>query len=142
MASQHDNLLSSIRTFLAHTTNDSENNTPQDSTKTIPCALIVAGFHTGRRIVSAFFDLITTEGAEGAQGDAGSSSDIKEGKERLHIASIFELDVFGRRRAWVAHERAGETKDDAKAWCVVAVIVWQEGRGQEEGGAGFRGWEQ
>ena len=160
MASQHENLLASIRTFLACRTDDEEDvdedGKQERVSPVVPCALIVAGFHTGRRIVSAFFDLIGAEddahdedeeGNGDGEGDCkdygekdddggsqkenendGASTSIPSAiarKKRLRIASIFELDVFGRRRAWVAHERDGETKDDAKAWCVVAVLAWR-----------------
>ena len=75
-------------------------------------AIVVAGFHTGRSVVGEFLDVATTGVGEG----------IDDGKTRLKIAEIFEEDVDGVRREW-ERERIGENREEAKRWCVVAILV-------------------
>ena len=93
------------------------------------CAIVVAGFHTGREVVRDFFDVATGgqvggDVAEGDRVDGGKVSHVGEGKQllKLKVEEIFEIDVNGRRREW---ERAklGEGKEEAKKWCVVAILV-------------------
>ena len=118
--------------------------------KDVPCALVVAGFHTGRRIVSDFFSLatesqpgltITNGGTTPCQSSSGAESSTDPAtantisldpasltpSERqacglLRLASAFEVDVDGHTRAW-QKERLGEGKWEAKRWCVVGVLV-------------------
>ena len=91
LASQHENLASSTAHYL--------------SSSAESCAIVIAGFHTGRGVVRDFF-------ASAAGEDTGGP---------LAISELYEVDVDGARRAWVA-ERAGETKEEAKRWCVVGVL--------------------
>lgn len=91
------------------------------------CAIVVAGFHTGRGVVRDFFDVATGgraggDVAEGDRVDGGKVSDVGEQLLKLKVEEIFEFDVNGRRREW---ERAkpGEGKEEAKKWCVVAILV-------------------
>ncbi|EXJ62742.1 hypothetical protein A1O7_03180 [Cladophialophora yegresii CBS 114405] len=91
MPSQHGNLVKTIVDYL-------------DESRPGSCALVVAGFHTGREIVRQFFE------------------DPEDVRSPLRIAEIFEIDVNGVRRPWEP-SRLGETKDGAKRWCVVAVLV-------------------
>ena len=116
----------------------------------VPCALVVAGFHTGRRIVSDFFSLATepqpaptidnattpsqsSSGAESLSTDPATANTIsldpasltpseRQACGLLRLASAFEVDVDGKTRAW-QKERLGEGKWEAKRWCVVGVLV-------------------
>jgi EEF1A N-terminal glycine/lysine methyltransferase len=93
------------------------------------CAIIVAGFHTGRGIVRDFFDL-ATGGADGEgvnrDTEASSTSMAETVSEqwlpRLKIEEIYEVDVNGQRRQW-QKARPGEGKEESKKWCVVAILV-------------------
>ena len=96
MPSQHSRLASSIAHFLSHDDPDA-------------CALVIAGFHTGRRIVADFFTQFQ---------DSETSGD---GKEVLRIAQISESDMQGTVRPW--DETRKESKGEASKWCVVAVLV-------------------
>lgn len=97
MRSQHRNLACSIAHFLAK-------ECPQ------ACALVIAGFHTGRQILADFF----------RQFQPTSENDGD--REDLVIAEIYESDMCGTRRPW-CDQRANEVKQDVKKWCVIAVIV-------------------
>jgi hypothetical protein len=97
MPSQHRNLAHSITHFLSK-----ENSTA--------CALVVAGFHTGRGIVADFFRQFS------------SSNGNNEVSGQLNIAEIYESDMQGNRRGWL-ESRANEGREEAKRWCVVAVIT-------------------
>lgn len=96
MPSQHRNLVSSATQWL--------NGNAESS------AIVIAGFHTGRSIVSSFFSAAAGEDTDG-RGTSGA----------LRIAEIYEIDVDGTRREWQS-ERAEETKEQAKRWCVVGVL--------------------
>lgn len=98
MRCQHANLISSIQHWLS----------PSPSS----LALVIAGFHTGRRNVQDFFALATEEDIGGTNGP-------------LSIYEIYEIDVDGARREWQG-ERADEDKDQAKRWCVVGVLKRRE----------------
>ena len=97
MPSQHHNLVTSILKWLD----------PSPSS----VAIVIAGFHTGRSIVSNFFKIATGEDTDG-RGTNGP----------LSTSEIYEIDVDGVRREWQS-ERADETKDQAKRWCVVGVLM-------------------
>ncbi|EXJ72066.1 uncharacterized protein A1O5_04569 [Cladophialophora psammophila CBS 110553] len=99
MRSQHVNL---VRTILHYLRREDRSQHPASPTES--CALVVAGFHTGRETVRHFF-----EAAEDVTG-------------HLRAAEIFEIDVNGLRRPW-GPVRTGENKDQAQRWCVVAVLV-------------------
>jgi predicted nicotinamide N-methyase len=126
MPSQHENLVKTILTHL-------------DPASSSSCALVVAGFHTGREVVRSFFEVATGDYALPAfddeatrehteagmlRGKSGGGLETSEihGKGRLQAAQIFEIDVNDLRRPWQS-ERKGETKDAAKRWCVVAVLT-------------------
>lgn len=101
MPSQHQNLVGTAERYL------------RDDDDGSACALVVAGFHTGRQIVASFF----------AQADLGRASGASPRKAtRLKVADIFEIDVDGNTRRW-NEEREGETKEALKRWCVCAVLV-------------------
>ena len=95
------------------------------------CAIVVAGFHTGRGIVRDFFDVATGE-ADGDE-DVGAEDDAntmlvpelgtRQPLSRLKIEEIFEVDVNGRRRDWQKVGQEAEAKEELKRWCVVAVLV-------------------
>lgn len=97
MPSQHRNLMCSMAQFLA-------------KEKPQACALVIAGFHTGRRIVADFFRQFPTS----------TENDSTEGD--LVIAEIYESDMHGARRPW-CDIRTNEGLEEGKRWCVVAVIV-------------------
>jgi hypothetical protein len=122
MPSQHANLLSTIAQALS---------TGPDSR-----AIVVAGFHTGRRIVRDFFDLATCLADGGGRGrgseneaDSASTAEGETGKRlpSLKIEEIYEIDVGGQRRPW-QNARPGEEKEESKRWCVVAILVpcWRD----------------
>ncbi|KAI9720819.1 MAG: hypothetical protein M1812_002658 [Candelaria pacifica] len=62
---------------------------------------VVAGFHTGRAKVAAFFDVVIEEG--------------------LVVEMVKERDAEGGEREWVK-ERGGEGITERKRWLVVAVL--------------------
>jgi nicotinamide N-methyltransferase len=64
--------------------------------------LVIAGFHTGRAKLAAFF--------ENAVPDSG-----------LEVEEIFELDADGRRRVWQSHA-VEEAVGERKKWLVVARL--------------------
>jgi hypothetical protein len=93
------------------------------------CAIVVAGFHTGRGIVGDFFDVATGGRASGDMGEedsvkGGNVSGVGEENQlpKVKVEEIFEIDVNGRRREW-ERTRLGEGKEEAKKWCVVAILV-------------------
>lgn len=65
--------------------------------------LAIAGFHTGRAKLAAFFDVAVEQG--------------------LEIEEIYEEDANGKRRPW-AKERDGgrENPTERKKWLVTAVL--------------------
>lgn len=77
--------------------------------------MVVAGFHTGRSTVAAFFDIATACGDENNDEDSSNSAELR-------IEEIYEIDVDGNRRKW-ERLRAGEGMVEAKRWCVVALLV-------------------
>lgn len=95
-----------------------------------PCALVVAGFHTGRSIVARFFEIATgsrssvagAESAEAEQENDEEDEDVKQVKGLLRAAEIFEVDVDCNVRPWQA-ERPRENRDAAKRWVVCAALV-------------------
>lgn len=66
-------------------------------------AFVVAGFHTGRARLAAFFEVAIQEG--------------------LEIEEIYEEDVEGVRREW-CEERDGGTENttERKRWLVIARL--------------------
>ena len=85
----------------------------------------MAGFHTGRGVVSQFLEVATGEGESALrieEDERGEDAKEKGVRGRLRAAELFEIDVNGVRRPWES-VREGETKDEAKRWCVVAVLV-------------------
>jgi predicted nicotinamide N-methyase len=124
MPSQHVNLVKTILHYLETSRSDS-------------CALVVAGFHTGRGIVRHFFQVATGEYTDASGAEQGAKN-TEEGRKisvdrtemvelekvqgRLRAVEMFEIDVDGRRRPWEP-VREGESKHTAKRWCVVAVLV-------------------
>lgn len=67
-----------------------------------PRVWVVAGFHTGRNRVTAFFDLVAEDG-------------------ELFVDKIWERDVDGVERDW-ARERTNEDDGVSKRWVVVAIL--------------------
>ena len=116
MPSQHTNLVRTVLHYLAAG----------------GCALVIAGFHTGRSVVRHFFDVATGEYKDLALADRNpqpdqqaedvEDSDLAEVQGKLKAAEIFEINVDGERRPWKP-VRAAENKEQAKRWCVVAVLV-------------------
>jgi hypothetical protein len=117
MPSQHTNLCKTILHYLDRSDSDS-------------CALVVAGFHTGRSIVRKFFEVATgdykveneNQEAQHEVEDEGEDEEIRAIKGRLRAAEIFEIDTNGVRRSWEP-VRPKEDKHMAKRWCVCAVLV-------------------
>jgi hypothetical protein len=156
MPSQHMNLIRTILDFLPESDEDGtatktslKGVNSKESTTPQPCALVTAGFHTGRVIVRDFFALATghsfpsfsvaapaangpqpqpvapAEGATAAQHPLESlSSDDRALVGKLRLAQIFETEMTGRRREWVWDSvREGEGKWEAKRWVVVGALV-------------------
>ncbi|KNG79944.1 nicotinamide N-methyltransferase [Aspergillus nomiae NRRL 13137] len=92
MASQHENLVNTMKWFLA----------PGGK------VWVVAGFHTGRAIVAGFFETAVNNGLEIERiYERDLNSGTEDGKEV--------------RRDWVP-EREGEGPENRKRWCVVALL--------------------
>jgi hypothetical protein len=101
------------------------------------CAIVVAGFHTGRGIVRDFFDLAICQADDGRggsqdEGDSTRTDEDENGKRlaSLKVEEIYEIDVDGQRRPW-QNARPGEGKEESKKWCVVAILVPRR-RGEDE----------
>ena len=128
MPSQHINLIKTILAFLQST----EPTTPHPQRSSFS-ALVVAGFHTGRRIVSNFFSLATESPSSTlSQPDAKDTTKTDEDElsedemqhvGKLKMEDIFEIDVDGNKREWKWWNRPGEDKFEVRRWCVVAVLV-------------------
>lgn len=97
MASQHRLLVHTIAHFLSRKSPHA-------------CALVVAGFHTGRRVVADFFNQFS------------KSDEVDDAVEQLNLSEIYEIDMNGQRRPW-NESRTNEGKEELSGWCVVAVIV-------------------
>lgn len=67
-------------------------------------ALVVAGFHTGRATLAAFFDICVEQG--------------------LEVEEIYEEDVNGVKKEWVRELRDGSTENvtERKQWLVIARL--------------------
>lgn len=135
MPSQHENLVKTIDHWLRHDSAPSHatNADVDKDTNTLPpCALVIAGFHTGRSTVASFFEIATganlaaetkEDGNDHAQLNDQRGKNITEDRDGcLSIAQIFEVDVDLNVREWVT-EREGENKEQLKKWCVCAVLV-------------------
>ena len=96
MPSQHENLVISILHFLGVNKGS--------------CAIVVAGFHTGRQVVADFLDLATTFNC------SDSASYL------LQLVEAFEIDVDGHTRDWQP-DRISEDKHTLKKWCLVAILT-------------------
>lgn len=133
MPSQHLNIVRTILDFLPPHANTTGTIAPNGNAESVPCALVIAGFHTGRAIVRDFFDLATghslpsrDSGPDDAEPDpyVHLSSTERALIGNLEIAEIFEQDTSGNRRDWIWDDvRDGESKWEAKRWCVVGVLV-------------------
>ena len=145
MPSQHINLIRTILQFLPLAVSEGKKEVSRQQDDGVSCALVVAGFHTGRSIVSQFFELATEPQAPPSAPAAPSSNhqeapvdpskvntiplsvsslcdSDREVCGRLKLAEIYEIDVDGNTRAW-AEQREGEGKWEAKRWCVVGVLI-------------------
>lgn len=140
MPSQHRNIVKTINTWLRTENND---NTPKispspdpkstsnpASNPSIPCALVIAGFHTGRATVSSFFEIATGADKSNEHTEHNAKNADNGDDRSLSIAQIIEVDVNLNVREWVS-EREGENKEQLKRWCVVAVLV-RRGQGREK----------
>ena len=146
MPSQHIKLIKTILNFLPQTPYD-QNASDGRSTKQQPCALVVAGFHTGRPIVANFFSLAIEPfdkvsarpvdppwkphaeddiTADINEAHIDTEEEISEEETqyigKLKLAEIFEVDVDLNTRPWMP-VRDGEGKWEAKRWCAVGVLV-------------------
>lgn len=89
MVGEHENLVESILHFLS-----------RDEAAQV---WVIAGFHTGRAKVAAFFDTAVDMG--------------------LKISRIYERDVEGCERAWAPErDRGREDVTERKRWLVVAIL--------------------
>lgn len=115
MPSQHENLVKTIGQALNQKSNS--------------CAIIVAGFHTGRATVQNFFDIATGEtydddldGDRKADTETESELAVRKDLPKFKIQELFEVDVDGQRREW-QRMRPGEGREETKRWCVVAILL-------------------
>ncbi|KAK5947879.1 hypothetical protein OHC33_011086 [Knufia fluminis] len=142
--SQHENIVKTIDSYLRlkekGTQVAQEEKSDDDKHKQeedMPCALVIAGFHTGRRTVADFFEIAT--GSRIGPTDTQDENEHKDEQGRtldnkgengpliavlrpLHAAELFEIDIDCNIRTWQP-ERPGEDKDATKRWCVVGVLV-------------------
>lgn len=90
------------------------------------CALVIAGYHTGRGTVARFFEIATgTMPNEILETiDKEEREEIRGVETVLKLAEIFEVDVDRNTRPW-QNERREESKDTAKRWVVCAVLERQ-----------------
>lgn len=109
MPSQHVNLVKTVLHYL-------DPNSPHS------CALVVAGFHTGRGIVRQFIEIATGERSEDSDASFDQDEEVLQVRGRLKAAEMFEIDVNGVRRPWKSI-RQDENKVQAKKWCVCLVLV-------------------
>lgn len=155
MPSQHANLVRTIKHFLRPVpaptptpTPPSPSPNPSNSPPTPlsgspPCALLVAGFHTGRGVVAEFFRTATAPSpppstSSTTQPPASASAAAAEAEDsgQLTLASLHELDVSdGTEREFLLEERHGEGRgrEEDRRWCVVGVLTLTGGCGGEEG---------
>lgn len=148
MPSQHTNIVKTIDSYLRAKQSEAQiqaqDRDEEDKEKSVPCALVIAGFHTGRSTVARFFKIATgsssfpptsststqveTPAASAQEQDQTSDSDkdeddeIKKTRDTLRAAELFEVDVDCNIRPWLP-SRAGEDKHAAKRWYVVGVLV-------------------
>ena len=160
MSSQHESLISSILHFLKPISSAQEDRRQAESSPSAgksnpevsnqsypvgpskPCALVVAGFHTGRTILAWFFSKATDRGLvieeiwevdlgnlnrsdELSNSDTAADESSGETRGASGLGNIQNDGVRGRRRPWLPN-REGESKEDAKRWCVVAVLTKPE----------------
>lgn len=137
LSAQHANIVKTINTYLRQ---PPTTGTAVSAPENVPCALVVAGFHTGRAIVARFFKIATGSGTgqrkissinrlgddEDGEKEKDEEEDVdddaKEVQGTLHAAEIFEVDVDCNVREWLP-ERPGESREQAKKWCVCAALV-------------------
>jgi len=118
MPSQHVNL---VKTVLHYLDSDSDSSAPD----ACACALVIAGFHTGRGIVRHFFDVATGDYPDEEEREAQKDDpdpELEAVRGQLKAVSIFEIDVGGTLRPWQL-VRPGEDRHQAKRWSVCAVLV-------------------
>jgi len=159
MPSQHENIVKTIDSYLklAHGTQETEEgeHDKQDTqsvgerepqAESVPCALLTAGFHTGRRTIADFVEIAT--GSRTGPSNTQRCTSVEQEQEHehehehkhkqetdhqegnkpeasqppFHAAELFEIDVDHTVRPWLP-EREGETKDQTNRWCVVAVLA-------------------
>lgn len=127
---QHENIIKTVDMWLRCPGTDSKTGQESSTSTTTPCALVVAGFHTGRSVVASFFQLLSDAPQTNPEQTQTSASASASGPPPplLSIAEIFEVDADLNRRAW-ASERPGESRAAAARWCVCAVLVRREAGG-------------
>lgn len=112
MPSQHANVVKTIVHYL-------------DSAAPDACALVMAGFHTGRAVVRSFLDIATgdfPDEEEQVDGEQEDDPELVGVRGRLKAIHVSEIDVAGVRRPWES-VRQGEDRHQARRWCVCAVLV-------------------
>jgi len=138
MPSQHVNVVETINTYLRQAS--TATTTTAAINKSVPCALLTAGFHTGRRTVARFVEIATgsktgkeipvsldEDNSTDTQDEEAEEEDVEvtEVKGLLRAAEIFEIDVDCNVREWIP-ERPTENKEETKRWCVCIVLVRRE----------------
>ncbi|KAK5065064.1 hypothetical protein LTR84_000899 [Exophiala bonariae] len=120
---QHGNI---VKTILRYLTAQETGPEHEEEAEDPPCALVITPFHTGRGIVRNFFGLATGEwkGYEDDDGDGQGERDpeLADVSGKLKALEMFEIDVDGIKRPWQPI-RQDETKNQAKRWCVCAVLA-------------------
>lgn len=123
MPSQHANLVKTINDYLKLQDDQKEGEKA--------CALVIAGFHTGRSIVARFVQIATgfksgmlPDGDRGTEGEEVVEEDEleKEVKGTLSAEELFEIDVDANVRPWLP-VRENESREQAKKWCICVVLA-------------------
>ena len=135
MASQHENIVKTISDYLRTKQDETRPRardgpgTDEEAEESIPSALVIAGFHTGRSTVARFFEIATgsahspSSTATNMHKPGADTNTVNVGESHeLRAAELFEIDVDCKVRPWLP-DREGESKDAAKRWCAVGVLV-------------------
>lgn len=113
MPDQHENIVKTILLYLKENKRQNDQGRPTGSI--IPCAIVVAGFHTGREVVNRFIQIATGS----ISGDDTHNGNTQA---KLEAIEICEIDIDGNRRPW-QDVRPTETKEQSKRWCMCAILA-------------------
>jgi len=100
---QHENLVDSILFFLKekHNSSHDENEGLNKDDTSKAKAIVVAGLHTGRKLMSGFWDVVVKKG--------------------LVIESLVERDIEGKEREFLK-DRGPEDSSERKRWLTIGIL--------------------